>query len=1006
MQAMAQLSGQQQVLPVVSPGSGMVTIRVEQIPSEQDDYRVIVSGSFEGLTTPLATDVGGGAHIHVGLPGRNGNILQALTVDLADDALSGEFVAEDNTFLISQSIAETIRNGNLYVNVHSERYPMGELRGNVVLADSEVYYTNLFGSNQVPSVVTTAHGALSLQLDTEESTLTVSGTYNNLQDTLATSVGGGAHLHLGLPGMNGDIDLTLTPRQDEDRLGGRFLIGENTFDLDDDQIEALRAGRYYANVHSGAFPSGEIRGQVLPPADILFRAHLAGVNEFPPVSSDASGQVLLHLAGNEVRTIGSFGDLSSAVATSIGGGVHLHPGYAGQNGPVLVGLDFELADDSLSAMFMLDSDPVTLTDDQRTVMVNRGIYLNVHSMMHPAGEIRGQVLPESQAVFTAFLNGNQQIPSIITTGHGMVKVELVGDRMTATGSFADLTSELNTAIAGGAHLHAGYPGQSGPVIYPLTANTMDSDSSGIFLPDSNHFMLGENTVDTLLRRFFYTNIHSLDHPDGEIRGSVLAEAERYFIAPLSGASQPDGVPTDATGMLNAEVTDTMVTLVGSFMDLSSDFATEIAGGMHLHRGLAGRNGPIIYQINTEVGDDDDDDDNDERSAVILADSNMVALSAALLDSMVDRAIYANVHSDDYPAGEIRGQLLPLAQSYFHTTFSGLNATNSVLTTAQGGLKLELNDTMLMVSGTVTMLEGMFDYSVAGGAHLHLAPAGQNGGIVIPLVADTFNMGRSAEFTVDSNTFALNDTLVDALRDGQLYANIHTTEVPSGEARGQIRGELNLAPDQSMILSPMDGDSITLMGSNQQEFRATYMPVTDPDGDTVIYVWQLATDENFDTVIFAANTGRDTFFSTNFGTVDVLLDSAGVDTNATATLYHRVLASDGSNFTPSEGAAVTLTRDSIVSNRNFLPEGFAGRTFPNPARSGSELTYEITTQEAFRGRVIIFNQLGQLQQDRVITVRPGTQQYALASQPLVAGTYFVTLRHEDGRMIQVTRLAVQ
>ena len=1006
----ARLSGQQEALPVLTSGTGSVTVTFEDVDAEEDDHRLIVTGSFSGLSSPLATNVGGGAHIHIALPGRNGSVIQPLSVDLAEDGLSGTFTAEDNTFLIEVERADDLLAGRMYVNIHSERYPSGELRGNVVVAGREAYYTNLLGSNQVQPVVSTAYGALLLQLDTEDNTLTVSGSFRDLGDTLATSIGGGAHLHLGLPGQNGAVDIPLSATtgdegeeddddSDDDRRSGTFRTDDNTFTLTNEQVTALRAGRYYANIHSGAYPSGEIRGQVLPPADAVFRAYLAGANEYPPVSSNASGQALAHVTGTTVRVIGSFNDLSTAVATSIGGGAHLHSGYAGQNGGILQGLSLDLADDSLSASMMIADNTYELTAIQAAQLFDRGVYVNVHSMMHPAGEIRGQVLPESQAVFTAFLNGNQHIPAVTTTGHGMLKVELMGDMMTASGSFSELSSDLNTAIAGGAHLHAGYPGQSGPVIHSLTvSDTMGDARMGIFLPDSNMFELGE-MPDTLLRRFFYANIHTLDHPSGEIRGAVLAEAERYFYAPLGGASQPEGVATDATGMVATEVTDSMVTMVGSFQELSSDFAENIGGGMHLHLALAGSNGPVQYPLATEI-------DEDERGGILLADSNMLTLQPFEVNALEDRKLYANIHTDDYPAGEIRGQLLPAATSYFHTTLSGYNETNAVITTAQGGLKLELNDSNLVVTGSVTMLEGTFDFNPAGGAHLHLAPAGQNGGVVLPLNGDTLMAGMTVEFIADSNRYVLPDSLVTAMRAGRLYANIHTTEVRSGEARGQIRQELNLFPDSSMIVSPMDGDSLTLEGSNQQEFRVSYMPSTDPDGDTVIYVWQLAMDENFDTILFAANTGRDTFFSTNFGTVDVLLDSFGVDTNATATLYHRVLASDGSNFTPSEGASITLTRDSIVSNRNFLPEGFAGRTFPNPTTSNATLTYELTTQEAFRGRILLYNQLGQLRQNLVVNARPGTQQITLNSENLSAGYYFLTLRHDDGRMIQVTRIAVR
>ncbi|WP_420460033.1 CHRD domain-containing protein [Neolewinella sp.] len=1002
----AMLSGQQQVLPVATEARGTVDVQFSDVDDDDDDedndqVQVTVSGSFSGLSSPVLTSLQGGGHIHIAYPGRNGDIIQPLVLTLAADSLSGTIDAEDNTYTIAAADLEDADVGAVYVNIHTRNHPGGEIRGDIVREDREAYYTNLFGSNQVPSVISTAHGALLLELE-DDNTLVVSGSFSDLTSTYAASIG--SHLHLGLPGQNGPIDIALTPTiTEDDSLSGIFRSEDNTIELDDDQVEALRAGRYYANIHSVEHPSGEIRGQVLPPADAILRAHLSGANEYPPVLTQAHGEVLGHVVGNTVRLIGSFFDLSSPRDTSVRGGTHLHAGYAGENGGIIkvVSATRLTVLDSLNGTVQLADNVIQLSDQERGLLLARGIYFNLHTTNHPMGEIRGQMLPESQAVFTAFLHGNQQIPSVITTGHGMVKVELMGTTMTATGSYTGLQSDLNTAIQGGAHLHPGYPGQSNSILYPLVvAADSAAARTGRFFPKANTISIPETQIDTLTDRFLYVNVHSLDHPMGEIRGQVLAEATSYFIAPLSGASQPEGVPTSATGMVATEVRDTMITLIGSFKDLDSDFdESRDQGGMHIHQAIAGSNGPILYPIATEL-------DSTDRSGVVLADSNVIALEPIQLRALLDRELYYNVHTEDHPAGAIRGQALPLAQTFLHTTFSGANNTDYFNTTAQGGLKLELSDTMLMLSGSVTMLQGDFDYSVSGGAHLHLAPAGQNGDIIIPLSADTLNASKAAEFSVDSNTFNITMDQAMALRNGRMYANIHTTLVPSGEARGQIRGELNLPPDSTSILSPMDGDSLTLEGSNQQAFRVSYAPTTDPDGDTVIYVWQLAMDENFDSILFGANTGRDTFFETNFGTIATLLDSAGLAMDTNMTFYHRVLASDGSNYRPSEAVAISLNVGDIVGTRDFLPAGFGVKTYPNPLREGQAFTYQITTREAFRGRLMVFTQLGQLQQDINVTALVGEQNVGVDMSSLPAGTYFLMLRNSDGRLISTSRVVVQ
>lgn len=86
------------------------------------------------------------------------------------------------------------------------------------------------------------------------------------------------------------------------------------------------------------------------------------------------------------------------------------------------------------------------------------------------------------------------------------------------------------------------------------------------------------------------------------------------------------------------------------------------------------------------------------------------------------------------------------------------------------------------------------------AHIHLAPAGVNGPVVAWLYPDgppaQLLPGRSsgvlATGTIEDADLvgllagASLDDLIDELRDGNAYVNVHTTAYPAGEVRGQIR----------------------------------------------------------------------------------------------------------------------------------------------------------------------------------------------------------------------------
>jgi hypothetical protein len=69
---------------------------------------------------------------------------------------------------------------------------------------------------------------------------------------------------------------------------------------------------------------------------------------------------------------------------------------------------------------------------------------------------------------------------------------------------------------------------------------------------------------------------------------------------------------------------------------------------------------------------------------------------------------------------------------------------------------------------------------ATGAHIHLAPKGQNGPVIIPLVKTGENV-----WSVPPNTM-LSSAQFDAFRSGNLYVNVHSAANPNGEIRAQLK----------------------------------------------------------------------------------------------------------------------------------------------------------------------------------------------------------------------------
>ncbi len=92
-------------------GQGAVTATLE-------GNKLTVSGTAEGLRSPATV-----AQIHRGAPGIPGPAILDLTVTKSNSPSIG------GTVELSASMVQDLKNGQLYVQVNSERAPDGNLRG-------------------------------------------------------------------------------------------------------------------------------------------------------------------------------------------------------------------------------------------------------------------------------------------------------------------------------------------------------------------------------------------------------------------------------------------------------------------------------------------------------------------------------------------------------------------------------------------------------------------------------------------------------------------------------------------------------------------------------------------------------------------------------------------------------------------------------------------------------------------------------------------------------------
>jgi hypothetical protein len=155
-------------------------------------------------------------------------------------------------------------------------------RGGTPVAEAAVVTIDVtaVGAQENPPVVGEGYAIGRFTFDDASRVLTYAVTVNGLSSGLVTA----AHIHRGATGVNGPIVYTLSA------TGFTQIAGSITLTPAD--VDDLRGGRFYLNVHSVANPGGFARGQINLPAPAIR----------PPATGDAglaqgSTGSLLVLAG-------------------------------------------------------------------------------------------------------------------------------------------------------------------------------------------------------------------------------------------------------------------------------------------------------------------------------------------------------------------------------------------------------------------------------------------------------------------------------------------------------------------------------------------------------------------------------------------------------------------------------------------------------------------------------------------------------------------------------------
>jgi len=127
--ALAGCAGMRDKMPDWMPGSGAMKVSLsgaEEVPPAKSDgkgsgsFRVAEDGTITGAVSTEGVK-GTMAHIHQGAKGANGPVIVPLTKN------GDTYTVPDGKKLTADQL-KALKEGNLYVNVHSDRYKGGEIR--------------------------------------------------------------------------------------------------------------------------------------------------------------------------------------------------------------------------------------------------------------------------------------------------------------------------------------------------------------------------------------------------------------------------------------------------------------------------------------------------------------------------------------------------------------------------------------------------------------------------------------------------------------------------------------------------------------------------------------------------------------------------------------------------------------------------------------------------------------------------------------------------------------
>lgn len=359
--------------------------------------------------------------------------------------------------------------------------------------------------------------------------------------------------------------------------------------------------------------------------------------------------------------------------------------------------------------------------------------------------------PLAPRQLVAPLNGAAEVPAVETDAVGMAVITTIP----AAGVVCAEVVVSDSATIVASHIHQGAAGANGGVVVSLGA----FETHNAVCVDVDPRVAGNIGANPSA---FYVNVHTDAAPGGEVRGQLRVPRPGQFFslgATLTGANEVPSVESDGVGFANILIHRQTGIVCSAVVvdDIEPAFAS------HVHAGAAGVNGPAVISLGAVDG---------SAFGCRVVDN---AVINSIINPPAFGDFYVNVHTDAHPGGELRGQLALVSER--DSAFALLTGGAEVPPVDSDGVGLGYvfvdHD-----AGALCWTLIASGIGAATAAHIHEAPVGVNGGVVV--------------FFDPFEGFDAGCQFLDAETIGHLtsdwsgfYINVHTEAVPSGELRGQL-----------------------------------------------------------------------------------------------------------------------------------------------------------------------------------------------------------------------------